>query len=115
MKIEDALLVEITKIIQSSKDFVLSEAPDIARQIVLMGRIEQSLLLIFNIIGLLAILKWALWVKKQDSYHVEMQWAGLCVIGPILTLTFCFFLMGTISVWLTPKLYILNELRGCSK
>lgn len=112
----DELIKQLIEIIKSTNNFVLSQAPDVARQIVTMGRIIEPVEFLFGLVlifGSVYAFKYTDTQVKNNEWD-EIAWVPfgigcLCaLIGGLITTT-CQF-ECTIKAWFAPKLYLLEYL-----
>lgn len=112
----EKLVSEITEIVKSSKTFVLDQAPDLAKQIVLSGRIKITLLLIFCLFSFGTLWAFGKFIyKDHKKIGDDSDFIGWCMALSFVVLLLMLLTGGTISdfitVWFAPKLYLLRELK----
>ncbi len=111
------LLDYIGSICKDSADFVLAQAPEVVQQLILLKRIEYTLALVVCAGITLYLAKAAArWHRKAGDFELfasERDFAKLCTAsaaggGSATALLTYYGLQQTLTVWLAPKVYILE-------
>lgn len=97
---DEKVVSSLVDIIKSSKDFVLSQVPEVAKQIILMGRISDVIAVTVFIASL------ALVAFFQDEFWQMVFGFGAAISGIISI----FALYDFIETFVAPKLYLLDYL-----
>ncbi len=123
---KEQLLAEILKIIESTKDFTLEQAPQYAREVVTLGIIQGSAwFIIFSALFIWAIDKYKAARKELDeiSQHKDETWVTVRALFSALLMAAMFVGAGlsldrfTEAVF-APRSYILKQLipdKRCNK
>lgn len=119
----DKLMDALRKSLEEGKDFVLDQAPDIVRQIVLWRRAELALLLVVAVLGLVVGVVglrkfWRLGRSADPRWNFTtcvdpLAQIGVfvcCVVIVTASIGLLFDALATVQVWLAPKTYVLEYL-----
>ncbi len=112
--------------IQSGKEFLLTQAPDVIQQLVTWKRVELSLYVIIGVLCLLSVRRlfknFVMSVKSlEDSdtgINVAKMIGNLFVIVGVLLLGFILTLVNVsdcLKVWFAPKIYLIEYLSSLLK
>lgn len=101
---------ELLILLKDTKSFVIEQAPEIAREIVLNGRILSLTMVLASITGFICAYKFHLFIQKEKWDEFSYIFVIFMLIGSVFFL--CFGFSGALLALFSPKLYILNELRG---
>jgi hypothetical protein len=113
------LLEYIGNICKDSTDFVLAQAPEVVQQLILLKRVECSIFLCLSV-SMVTLLTWGAQhsIQKLREAHDEQDdgpiilWiiatVGTVFGAGVLTLVTIDHISDTLTVWLAPKVYILE-------
>lgn len=113
----DQLIKEVLEIVRSSKDFVLAQAPELAREVVYYARVENAVEVLLGVVGIVIIFFGYRKVRaKVDSgewddelaYPLSFIVALFGGIGSIVAI--CDGISDGTKAFLAPKLYLLEYL-----
>jgi len=103
--------------LEEGKEFVLEQAPDIAREIVTRGLVVHGITAVFCIIGMIYSIRlierfyqWS--VESNDGkLGADFQLFIKCLHGISFLWAICAFnsVIGLATIYVCPKLYILEE------
>ena len=113
-ELQDAIKLFIDKF-NTGGDFILAEAPNVLREMVVYGRISN--IIWFPIIGILVYLTYRLWPPTKESWR-DASWESEipCVFLTITSVVLSglsAILLGValdiaVKVWFTPALYVFD-------
>lgn len=107
------VIEELLLTIRQAKEFTLSQAPDMAKEIVLWGRVTNTASMILALLLFAGALKLIKDIRKGD---IDGEWALFAgfLLGIGLVMTGCGF-GAFVGAWFTPKIYILDYLTNMAK
>lgn len=115
----EQLVAEIATIIKDSKEFVITQAPDVAREIILWAQIQPIISVMLTVIVSSITVKLCLVTKRSmtscDNPEVlDFCYFLLTILGLILSCIFAIEAvidtMRAIKAIVTPKLFLLDYL-----
>lgn len=97
---------------ENGEEFVTEQAPIIAQEIVLVGRVESSIFALALGAVLFVTAKYfrRIWRADGDAYEQFLSGVTLLLFGGVFTLLFA--LGVDLAPWLAPKLYVLEQVTG---
>lgn len=102
--------------------FVLDQAPEVAREVILLGRVWHSVAFLMSLASVIAIAGAVIRYRKalREGWDDAEPLATVCCItSPILSAVFLILTLVEFSsaatAWFAPRLYLLQELAGLIK
>lgn len=110
------LLEDLRLMLERGGQFVMEQAPPLAREIVLFGRVFETFLVVSSLLVLVIAVVWArarfgawtVWSGEHDSPHIGFF---LTIIPSVVSaLVFLLSVEGAIIAWFAPRLYVINHI-----
>ena len=106
------LLEDLRTMLEKGGQFVLEQAPPLAREVVAFGRATETMYVVLAIAGLtLAIYKLAKNGKRWFDASDDAPHGGFLLFVPmtiVSALTFLFSINDCLMAWAAPRLYLLK-------
>jgi hypothetical protein len=107
-------VVEMTNILQSSKTFVIEQAPDVIQQVVKLHMAQALYLIGVGLVLLVSGMSIVTWANKKFKEGRDQEVLGMfagimsVVCVGIGTLMFFCNLYEAVSIWVAPKVHLLE-------
>ena len=116
------ILKGVADSLEGSADFVLTQAPEVIQQLILLKRVECSLFLCISV-AMIALLTWGSYQciqKVREAHDEQNNEQDGAIMAWVIATVFTIFgagvsaivsidhLSDTLTVWLAPKVFILE-------
>jgi len=105
--------------VKNAQEFVVAQAPDVIREIILVGRFKHTIGVIMGIICFAGFVKLVhLLCTHKDQWSSDKQSGmGILTVLSIAPVFFCmlFNFIPCFSAWFAPKYYVITELANLMK
>ena len=109
---KEEVLKELLETIKDTKSFVLDQAPDVAKEMILLARIESIIILIGSLFLFYLLFYFKRKLSEIESSYGEMSmiYTLLSIISPIFGMFGLICVLSNLSCWFAPKYFLLEEL-----